>query len=199
MLFFPTFLLYFVFMPKKNSTKARTPAERYRDQVLQGYPEWPTWSRKLRRIFVSLPSYGVGEEALETMCEDFDWDYKKTLALVENNKTFKQAVNEFVENGYDYRTTYVPSRNGSTMLTYQVRWSALQRVYMMESGITSFIKSETGKISSSESKLIDKTGLLEIEPMANLPVENNNKAKTPVTADISGESSLYELEEMLNR
>ena len=184
-------------MPKKNSTRARTPAELYRDQVLQGYPEWPTWSRKMRRIFVSLPSYGVGEEALETMCEDFDWDYKKTLALVESNKSFKQAVNEFVDNNYEYRTAYLPNRSGTAMFSFPVRWSALQRVYMMESGITSFIKSETGRISSSESKLIDKTGLLEIEPMANLPAPDKPKTKTSTSADISGESSLYELEEML--
>ena len=61
-------------MPKNlRGAKARSPAEKFRDLVLEGYPEWPSWSRKLRRIFVSLPSYGVGNDALESMCEDFDW------------------------------------------------------------------------------------------------------------------------------
>jgi hypothetical protein len=73
---------------------------------------------------------------------------------------------------------------------------------MMESGITSFIKAETGKVSAAENKLIEKAGLLEIEPMVNLPQEkapttqNNNQSNT---FDLSGESSLFELEDILNK
>ena len=119
-------------MPKRNSVRARTPAEKYRDDVLLGYPEWPTWSRKLRRIFVSLPSYGVGEDALEAMCEDFNWDYTQTTNLVDKNTSFKKAVNEFVDNNYEYRTVTYFNKN-KVPLSFQVKWSALQRVYMMES------------------------------------------------------------------
>jgi hypothetical protein len=168
-------------VPKRNSVRARTPAEKYRDDVLLGYPEWPTWSRKLRRIFVSLPSYGVGEDALEAMCDD------------------KKAVNEFVDNNYEYRTATYFSKS-KVPLSFQVKWSALQRVYMMESGITSFIKAETGKVSAAENKLIEKAGLLEIEPMVNLPQEKTPKTNTPSnTIDMSGESSLFELEDILNK
>ena len=188
-------------MPKRNSVRARTPAEKYRDDVLLGYPEWPTWSRKLRRIFVSLPSYGVGEDALETICEDFNWDFTQTKTLVDKNASFKIAVNEFVEDNYEYRTVTYFNKN-KVALTFQVKWSALQRVYMMESGITSFIKAETGKVSAAENKLIEKAGLLEIEPMVNLPQEkapttqNNDQSNT---FDLSGESSLFELEDILNK
>ena len=188
-------------MPKRNSVRARTPAEKYRDDVLLGYPEWPTWSRKLRRIFVSLPSYGVGEDALEAMCDDFDWEYTQTTNLVDKNTSFKEAVNEFVDNNYEYRTVTYFNKN-KVPLTFQVKWSALQRVYMMESGITSFIKAETGKVSAAENKLIEKAGLLEIEPMVNLPQEktpttqNNDQSNT---FDLSGESSLFELEDILNK
>ena len=73
---------------RKRSVVARTPAEKFRDNVLVGYPEWVTWSRKLRRIFVCLPSYGVGKEALESMCEDFEWDFEKTSKLIDGNATF---------------------------------------------------------------------------------------------------------------
>ena len=183
-------------MPKKNSVRARTPAEIFRDKVLLGYPEWPTWSRKLRRIFVSLPSYGVGEESLEAMCEDFDWELTRTSQLIENNKSFKKAVNEFVDNNYEYRTASYKNKAG-TLIHFPVKWSALQRIYMMESGITSFIKAETGKISAAENKLIEKTGLLEIEPMVNLPTEKQQGITNGTTMDMSGESSLFQLEEIL--
>ena len=188
-------------VPKRNSVRARTPAEKYRDDVLLGYPEWPTWSRKLRRIFVSLPSYGVGEDALETICEDFNWDFTQTKTLVDKNTSFKIAVNEFVEDNYEYRTVTYFNKN-KVALSFQVKWSALQRVYMMESGITSFIKAETGKVSAAENKLIEKAGLLEIEPMVHIQQEkapttqNNNQSNT---FDLSGESSLFELEDILNK
>jgi len=181
---------------KLRSTKARSPAEKFRDVFLKGYPEWPSWSRKLRRIFVSLPSYGVGNDALESMCEDFEWDLDSTLRLVNRNKSFKQAVNEYVENNYDYRLVERVTSSGETALDFQVRWSVLQQVYMLESGITSFIKAETGKVSIAENKLIERTGLLEIEPL--VVVDNSRDSRTLPNVDIAGESSLYELESILN-
>ena len=181
---------------RKRSVVARTPAEKFRDNVLVGYPEWVTWSRKLRRIFVCLHSYGVGKEALESMCEDFDWNYSNTEKLTQGNATFKKAVTEFVENGYKYRTVlrYPKSKNP---IPFQIKWSNLQQVYMMESGITSFIKAETGKISPAESKLIEKAGLLEIEPLVHLPDETP-KNVSQQQVDISGESSLFQLQTNLN-
>ncbi len=184
-------------MLKTRSTKRRSPGEKFRDDILLGYPEWPTWSRKLRRIFVCLPSYGVGKESLESMCEDFGWDYPSTFKLIENHKGFKKAINEFVENGYKYRIAERRTKGG-TPIRYEIKWSALQHVYMLESGITSFIKAETGKISIAENKLIEKAGLLEIEPVVNLPNENSKLNDSPNVVDISGESSLYELESSLN-
>jgi hypothetical protein len=192
----PGCCILFSMSKKLRSTKARSPAEKFRDVFLKGYPEWPSWSRKLRRIFVSLPSYGVGNDALESMCEDFEWDLDSTLRLVNRNKSFKQAVNEYVENNYDYRLVERVTSSGETALDFQVRWSVLQQVYMLESGITSFIKAETGKVSIAENKLIERTGLLEIEPL--VIVDNSRNSRSLPNVDIAGESSLYELESILN-
>jgi len=130
------------------------------------------------------------------MCEDFEWELDSTLRLVNRNKSFKQAVNEYVENNYEYRLVERVTRSGETALDFQVRWSVLQQVYMLESGITSFIKAETGKVSIAENKLIERTGLLEIEPL--VVVDNSRASRTLPNVDISGESSLYELESILN-
>ena len=181
---------------RKRSVVARTPAEKFRDNVLVGYPEWVTWSRKLRRIFVCLPSYGVGEEALQSMCEDFDWKYEHAEKLTKSNVSFKKAVSEFVENGYKYRTV-LRYPNKKHPIPFQIKWTNLQQVYMMESGITSFIKAETGKISPAESKLIEKAGLLEIEPLVHLPDETPKNVPQQ-QVDISGESSLFQLQTNLN-
>ena len=194
-MFFP-FLVYCFFMSKKNSLKAKSPAEKFRELVLQGYPEWPTWSRKLRRIFVSLPSYGVGKDSLESMCEDFDWDLDATSRLIARTKTFQNAIAEFVNNDYQYRTVSKKTTGGNLKLKFEIRWSLLQQVYMLESGITSFIKAETGKVSAAETKLIEKAGLLEIEPVVNIPANISNTSAN--TVDISGEHSLYNLEASLN-
>ena len=183
-------------MIKRNSRNVRTPGEVFRDDVLQGYPEWPRWSRKLRRIFISLPSYGVGEDALESMCEDFEWDFPKTKDLIKKNPSFSSAVDEFIENEFEYRTTEFVTRSGK-MFKYKVKWSALQKVYMLESGITSFIKAETGKVSTAENKLIEKAGLLDIDPMV-LGSDHGKEEKSKSTVDISGESRLSELESSLH-
>jgi len=189
-------------MAKKRSVVARTPAEKFRDNILIGYPEWPTWSRKLRRIFVSLPSYGVGKEALESMCEDFEWDFEKTSKLIDGNASFTKAVNDFIEDGYRYRTA-IRYPNSKNPLPFEIKWSKLQLVYMMESGITSFIKAELGKISAVENKLIEKSGLLEIEPLVNDWQSDGShqqveKKVAVQNVDISGESSLFDLEASLN-
>jgi hypothetical protein len=74
---------------------------------------------------------------------------------------------------------------------------------MMESGITSFIKAELGKISAVENKLIEKSGLLEIEPLVNDWQSDGShqqveKKVAVQNVDISGESSLFDLEASLN-
>ncbi len=142
------------------------------------------------------PSYGVGEDALRCMCEDYEWDLDSTISLVNRTKSFKKAVNEYVQNNYEYRIVENIGRSGKVSLRFQVRWSVLQQVYMLESGITSFIKAETGKVSIAENKLIEKTGLLEIEPL--VLINKSKKEASQATVDISGESSLYELESSLN-
>ena len=66
---------------------------------------------------------------------------------------------------------------------------------MLESSITSFIKAETGKISTAENKLIDRSGLLEIEPMAHISSQSTDNNGGTTMIDMSGESSLFALEE----
>tara|TARA_Y100000310_G_scaffold71000_1_gene66820 strand:+ start:977 stop:1375 length:399 start_codon:yes stop_codon:yes gene_type:complete len=130
------------------------------------------------------------------MCEDYEWDLDSTISLVNRTKSFKEAVNEYVQNNYEYRLVEKISSSGNVSLKFQVRWSVLQQMYMLESGITSFIKAETGKVSLAENKLIEKTGLLEIEPL--VLKDKPKKETSQAIVDISGESSLYELESSLN-
>jgi len=181
-------------MSKKHSLRARTPAEKFRDDVLAAYTDWVEWSRTLRRVFVSLPSYGVGDDSVQSMCEDFGWKYATVSKQIENSKSFKAALGEFVANGHKYRTHVYKNASG-TALKYEVKWSALQQVYMLESSITSFIKAETGKISTAENKLIERSGLLEIEPMAHISSQSADNNGGTTMIDISGESSLFALEE----
>ena len=133
---------------------------------------------------------------MECMCEDYEWDLDSTISLVNRTKSFKEAVNEYVQNNYEYRLVEKISSSGNVSLKFQVRWSVLQQMYMLESGITSFIKAETGKVSLAENKLIEKTGLLEIEPL--VLKDKPKKETSQAIVDISGESSLYELESSLN-
>lgn len=58
-------------MGKLGKYTSRSPGEVVRDILLLAYPEWNEWSRDLKRVFSLLPSYGVGKESLESMCEDF--------------------------------------------------------------------------------------------------------------------------------
>ena len=191
--FIYTCLCYDLLMAQKNSIHQRSPAEVYRDKILRAYPEWVEWPRKLRRIFVCLPSYGVGDTAVESMCEEFTWDFEKTNKLIAKTKTFVKAVNDYVSNNYSYRS--VETGKNSTM---SVKWSNLQKIYMMESGISSYIKAESGKQSTAENKLLERSGLLDIDPVVNPSDSVGNDSKPANTVNLSGESSLFNLQTSLN-
>ena len=90
----------------------RSRGEVVRDVLLWAYPEWNEWSRDLKRIFTLLPSYGVGKENLESMCEDFEWDFEKINKKINNNFSFKKAVQEFKDNGVVYRMGKRPLKTG---------------------------------------------------------------------------------------
>lgn len=184
--------------PLKSITM-RTPGEVIRDMLLVAYPEWNEWSRALKRVFALLPSYGVGKEGLESMCDDFGWDFKKLNEKILRSGSFKQAVKEFKENGYVYR---VGKRTTKTRVSLDVpiKWSTVQHVYMMESGMAAFIKAEMNKVSKPEEKLIDKAGLLDIERIIHTArdaaVESSNGTAVPGYSN--EEASLFALEENLN-
>ena len=67
----------------------------------------------------------------------------------------------------------------------------------MESATTSFSKAENGKIAPAESKLIEKAGLLEIEPLVHLPDETPKNVPQQQVY-ISCESILFQLQTNLN-
>ena len=84
-------------MGKLGKYTSRSPGEVVRDILLLAYPEWNEWSRDLKRVFSLLPSYGVGKESLESMCEDFSWGFDKLTKKIDNTGSFKVAVKEFVD------------------------------------------------------------------------------------------------------
>ena len=174
----------------------RTKGEVLRDNVLLVYPEWSSWSRDLRRLFVLLPSYGVDSDAMENLCRDLGWKYELLMGKVEQCESFRLALEEYVSNGCKYRTAIgvYTSRNGN-LLDRSVKWSDLQHVYMIESAIGGYIKGEVGKLSPSESKLVEKSGLQDIEP----PIHQKDLrwyAKDVTAGKVNGgggEQSLHDL------
>ena len=176
----------------------RSRGEVVRDVLLWAYPEWNEWSRDLKRIFTLLPSYGVGKENLESMCEDFEWDFEKINKKINNNFSFKKAVQEFKDNGFVYRMGKRPLKTGK-FWDVPIKWSTVQHVYMLECGMVAFIKAEMNKISKPEEKLIDKTGLLDVERvMHDTDAAREAANETSVPQYSNEEASLFALEENLN-
>jgi len=68
----------------------------------------------------------------------------------------------------------------------------------MESGISSYIKAESGKQSTAENKLLERSGLLDIDPVVNPSDSVGNDSKPANTVNLSGESSLFNLQTSLN-
>jgi hypothetical protein len=181
----------------KRSYIARTPGEKFRDNILLAYPEWSEWSRNLRRIFVCLPAYGVGDAALESMCDDFGWKYDKICKMMASVPSFVSAVDEYQANGYQYRTGKRQVTSGT--LPFTVKWAHLMQVYMMESGIAAFIKGEVGKLSGPEQKLIEKAGLLEVESVVHQRDTGAEDAgKKGMQYSNEGESAIFTLAEDLS-
>ena len=186
-------------MGKLGKYTSRSPGEVVRDILLLAYPEWNEWSRDLKRVFSLLPSYGVGKESLESMCEDFSWGFDKLTKKIAYTGSFKVAVKEFVDNGYQYRTGFRETKSGLKQQV-PVKWSTVQHVYMLESGMAAFIKAEMNKVSKPEEKLIEKTGLLDVERIMHetpdVVKESMNGSAVPNYTE--GEASLFALKDNIN-
>ena len=143
----------------------KTKGEIIRGHLLLVYPEWDSWPRDFRRVFVLLPSYGADWDGIENMCRDLGWNYESVRKRVEAHGSFSKALGDYIDSGYKYRVARGRKvlRNG-VKYDVAIKWSQVQHVYMIESGITSFIKGEVGKVSPAEMKLIEKSRLLEVEP-----------------------------------
>ena len=143
----------------------KTRGEVLRNHLLGVYPEWESWPRDFRRVFVLLPSYGADWDGIENMCRDLGWVYESVRKRVEAHGSFSKALGDYIDSGYKYRV----KKDGKVFKSgakhdVVIKWSQVQHVYMIESGITSFIKGEVGKISPTEVKLVEKSRLLDVEP-----------------------------------
>ena len=173
----------------------RTKNEVVRDKVLLIYPEWSEWTRDLKRIFVLLPSYGAGWDGIENMCKDLGakWEYEKVKEMILGKESFVRALEEYKSNGYKYRTSMSEFVDKTkTKWRSRIKWSQLQHAYLIESGITSFIKGEVSKISASEAKLVEKSMLLELQPAVSQESSKNE-------SDTGTPESLVQFEELAER
>ena len=178
----------------------RTKNEVVRDKVLLIYPEWSEWTRDLKRIFVLLPSYGADWDGIENMCKDLGekWEYEAVKKMILGKESFVRALEEYKSNGYKYRTSMSEFVDKTkTKWRSRIKWSQLQHAYLIESGITSFIKGEVSKISASEAKLVEQSMLLELQPAVssnNIQESSGNGSKP---ADSEGVSQFTELARQL--
>ena len=171
----------------------KTKGEVLRDKVLKVYPEWSVWPRDLRRIFILLPSYGADWDGIENICRDLEWDFASVRKRVVANKSFSAALEEYASSGHQYRKANVEVVNKKRW-NLVVKWSMLQQVYMMESGIVSFVKGEVSKVSASEAKLVEKSRLLDIEPVVHVPGDQPESSENGnYNTDSGGEASLHAL------
>ena len=131
----------------------KTRGEVLRNHLLGVYPEWDSWPRDFRRVFVLLPSYGADWDGIENMCRDLGWVYESVRKRVEAHGSFSKALGDYIDSGYKYRV----KKDGKV-------FKSGAKHDMIESGITSFVKGEVGKISPTEVKLVEKSRLLDVEP-----------------------------------
>ena len=119
--------------------------------------------------------------------------------MINNNFSFKKAVQEFKDNGFVYRMGKRPLKTGK-FWDVPIKWSTVQHVYMLESGMAAFIKAEMNKVSKPEEKLIEKTGLLDVERIMHetpdVVKESMNGSAVPNYTE--GEASLFALKDNIN-
>jgi hypothetical protein len=120
-------------------------------------PGWPVWTRRLRRIYILLETYGPTDDAIKEMCADFHWDLDETLALMRDTTSFRNALEDYRQNEC-YPTMPTWNRGG-------IKGLELQTLYAYESGIVQFMHLEDRRGQGSFGvKLAESTGLLGIEP-----------------------------------
>jgi hypothetical protein len=129
---------------------------RVENRVRAVIPEWPTWTRKLRRIFILLETYGPTDNGIREMCADFKWSWDETQKLIEETDSFKVALDAYRDGG---RYPMLPGwkKGGLTGIE-------LQTLYAYESGIVQFMHLEDRRGQSSFGvKLAESTGLLGVD------------------------------------
>lgn len=90
-----------IYMPRRSSRRQSglTP-EKLRLKVLEAIPEWPTWPRSLRQVYVLLPTHGTGADGLGAICEALGWKAERLVELIARSGSFSKRLHDFTTYGH---------------------------------------------------------------------------------------------------
>lgn len=136
-----------------------------RRKVLDAVPEWETWPRKLRQMFILLPTHG---RDLEEIAESVGLRPNKLDEYRQKFPEFFVYVNDYWDTGHypEQRTPMFAKgrkKRGQKRPTGQysrgpVAHAHLVQHYANESAVLALLRLESGLKASDASKIVDKAG-----------------------------------------
>ena len=128
-------------------------------RVRNALPEWWTWPRSLRRLYMMLATFGATEDGIRDYCEEFGYDQERLMKTVEADESFRERLREYREKGQYARGV---KRNGQEFRS-PLSQLELRLVFEDEEEFSQFLHlaalKAAGKGADFAAKLYDQKGM----------------------------------------
>jgi hypothetical protein len=112
-------------------------ADHVEGRVLRTLPDWRVWPRLLRRVYLLLPSHGVGDAGLESMCGSLGVSLEKLQETIKATPSFKQALEAYEKDRAYPKYPRKDARDGS-----RISHAMILKLYTRESSTALYLQAE---------------------------------------------------------
>lgn len=161
-------------------------------RVFRTLPDWQKWPRLLRRVYLLLPSHGVGVPGLESMCDDLGVTLQRLKATIDAEPSFKAKLKEYWETG-----DYPKYPRKDELYGGRLKHALILYVYMKESAVAQFMQAEATLPAPMIKRAIDGvTDILEGDPSLIFQRDEIERQKSAVEEQVRDQLPTFEIEEL---
>ena len=107
-------------------------------RVYRTLPDWQKWPRLLRRVYLLLPSHGIGNAGLESMCDDLSISIDRLQETIKATPSFEEKLHAYWDEGEYPKYPRKDSKDGG-----RLKHALILYVYAQESSVAQFMQAES--------------------------------------------------------